>query len=98
VLDESAATIQELAAFETLTRAVSLEIQEAEETRTYLSQGVVGGGTQSLELVSSGLGVDSEDDKEVVTRNTLERGLTWARRAFDKLILPATSVSFLVED
>jgi hypothetical protein len=59
---------------------------------------VVGGGTQSLELVSSGLGVDSEDDKEVVTRNTLERGLTWARRAFDKLILPATSVSFLVED
>jgi hypothetical protein len=85
VLDESAATIQELAAFETLTRAVSLEIQEAEETRTYLSQGVVGGGTQSLELVcapwkaTSGLGVDSKDDKEVATRNTLERGLTWER-------------------
>jgi hypothetical protein len=26
--------------------------------------------------------------------NTLERGLVWARHAFDELILPATSVSF----
>jgi hypothetical protein len=25
--------------------------------------------------------------------HTLERGLTWARRVFDKLILPATMVS-----
>jgi hypothetical protein len=33
-----------------------------------------------------------------VTRHTLERGMTWARRAFDELILPATSVSFLVKD
>jgi hypothetical protein len=31
-------------------------------------------------------------------RHTLERGMTWARRAFDELILPATSVSFLVKD
>jgi hypothetical protein len=29
-------------------------------------------------------------------RNTLERGLNWACRAFDEMILPATSVSFLV--
>jgi hypothetical protein len=29
-------------------------------------------------------------------RNTLERGLNWARHTFDELILPATLVSFLV--
>jgi hypothetical protein len=64
----------------------------------------VGGEAQTLELTctlwaaTSGLGVDSEDDKEVPAHNTLERGLTWARRAFDELILPATSVSFLIED
>jgi hypothetical protein len=32
-----------------------------------------------------------------MARNTLERGLTWAHCAFNELILPATSVSFLVE-
>jgi hypothetical protein len=31
-------------------------------------------------------------------RNTLERGMTCARCTFDELILPATSVSFLVKD
>jgi hypothetical protein len=104
VLDEPAAAIQELAASEMVTRAVSPKIQKAEEMRTHLSQGVVGGGAQSLELAwapwaaTSGLGVDSEDDEEVVACNTLERGLTWAHRAFDDLILPATSISFLVED
>jgi hypothetical protein len=51
-----------------------------------------------LWAATSGLGVNSEDDEEVATRNTLERGLSWACRAFDELILPATSVSFLVED
>jgi hypothetical protein len=45
---------------------------------------------------SSGLGADSEDDEEAAARNALEHGMTWARRAFDELILPATSVSFLV--
>jgi hypothetical protein len=29
-------------------------------------------------------------------RNTLERGLNWAHRAFDEMILPATSVSFFL--
>jgi hypothetical protein len=33
-----------------------------------------------------------------MARRTLERGMIWARRAFDELILPATSVSFLVKD
>jgi hypothetical protein len=37
---------------------------------------------------------DTEDDEEVAVRSTLERGLEWARRAFDELILPATSVFF----
>jgi hypothetical protein len=62
----------------------------------------VGNEARTLELAcaswaaSSGLGADSEDDEEATTRNTLERGMTWAHRAFDELILPATSVSFLV--
>jgi hypothetical protein len=69
-----------------------------------LLQGAAGGEAQTLELAytswaaTSGLGVDSEDDEEVTARNTLERGLTWARHTFDELILPATSVSFIVED
>jgi hypothetical protein len=100
VPDEPAATVQEPVALETMTEATSLEIQEVEETGASLSKGAVVGETQSLELActswaaTSGLGVDSEDDEEVAARNTLERGLTWARRAFDELILPATSVSF----
>jgi hypothetical protein len=67
-----------------------------------LSQGAAGGEAQVLELAytlwaaTSGLGDDSEDDEEVAARNTLERRLNWARRTFDELILPATSVSFLV--
>jgi hypothetical protein len=103
VLDEPTASVQELATSETVTRAISPKIQEAEEMRTSLSQGVVGGGLQSLKLASalwaatSGLGVDSEDDEELAARNTLECGLTWPRCAFDELILPATSVSSLVE-
>jgi hypothetical protein len=62
----------------------------------------VGDEARTLELVcaswaaSFGIGTDSEDDEEAAARNTLERGMTWARRAFDELILPATSVSFLV--
>jgi hypothetical protein len=38
---------------------------------------------------------DAEEDAESTTCNTLERGLAWARRAFDELILPATLVSSL---
>jgi hypothetical protein len=41
-------------------------------------------------------GDDAEDDEEAAACNTLERGLAWARCALDELILPATSVSFLV--
>jgi hypothetical protein len=67
-----------------------------------LSQGVAGGKAQAPELsctswVAASRSSDvSKDDDEVVARNTLERGLNWAHRAFDELILPATSVSFLV--
>jgi hypothetical protein len=68
-----------------------------------LSQGAIGGEAQALELActswvaTSGLGDISEDDEKVAARNTLERGLTWMHRAFDEVILPVTSVSFLVE-
>jgi hypothetical protein len=67
-----------------------------------LLPGATGGEAQALELArtswaaTSGLGDDIEDDEEVATRNSMERGLSWVRRAFDELILPATSVSFLV--
>jgi hypothetical protein len=49
-------------------------------------------------VATSGLDVDSEDDEEAATRHTLERGMTWARHAFDELILLATLVSFHVKD
>jgi hypothetical protein len=67
-----------------------------------LLQGATIGEAQALELActswaaTSGSGDDIEDDEEVAAHNTLERGLNWVRRAFDELILPATSVSFLV--
>jgi hypothetical protein len=102
ILDEPTATTQGSVAPETATRAASPKIQEVEEAGESLSQGVVGDEAHTLELacvswaVSSGLCADSEDDEEVAVRNTLERGMTWAHRAFDELILPATSVSFLV--
>jgi hypothetical protein len=63
---------------------------------------VVGGDAQTLELACSswatttGLDADSENDEETAARHTLERGMNWAHLAFDELILPATSVSFLV--
>jgi hypothetical protein len=49
-------------------------------------------------VATSGIDADSEDDEEVLARHTLEHGMTWAHRAFDELILPTTSVSFLVKD
>jgi hypothetical protein len=65
-------------------------------------QGAASGVAQVLELACTSWvatfksGDDAEDDEEVAVRNTLERGLNWARRDFDEMILPATSVSFLV--
>jgi hypothetical protein len=100
--DESAAVAQGSVTSETATRAASPEIQEVEEAGASLSQGVAGDKARTLELAcvlgaaSSGLGADSEDDEDAAARNTLERKMTCARRAFDELILPATSVRFLV--
>jgi hypothetical protein len=104
VLDEPAAIAQESAVPEMVARATTPEIQVAEETGASLSQGAAGGEARMLELArtsstaTSGLDSDSEGDEEAVVRDTLERGMTWARRAFDELILPVTSVSFLVKD
>jgi hypothetical protein len=87
-----------------MTRATSPEIQEAEETGASLSQGAVGGEARSLELActlwaaTSRIDADSEGDEEVAAHHTLERGMTWARRAFDELILSAISVSSVVRD
>jgi hypothetical protein len=67
-----------------------------------LLQGAASSEAQVLKLActswaaTSGSGDDTEDDKEVAACNTLERGLNWACRAFDELILPTTLVSFLV--
>jgi hypothetical protein len=66
-----------------------------------LSQSVANGGAQALELACTPWAAafagddDAKDDEEAAACNTLERGLVWARRAFDELILPVTSVSFL---
>jgi hypothetical protein len=96
--------VQEFAVPETVDRATTLEIQVAEETRGSLSQGATGGDARTLELTcfswatTTGLDADSEDDEEAAARHTSERGMTWARRAFDELILPATLVSFLVKN
>jgi hypothetical protein len=67
-----------------------------------LLQCAAGGEAGALELActsweaTSRLGDDSEDDEEVAAHNTLECGLNWARCTFDELILPPTSISFLV--
>jgi hypothetical protein len=104
VLDELATVAQESAIPETVARATTPEIQVAEETGASLSQSTAGDEAWTFELActswaaTSGLDADSEDDEEATTRHTLECGMTWARRAFDELILPATSVSFLVKD
>jgi hypothetical protein len=83
------------------TRAASPETQEAEEDRgTALLQGTTSGEAQTLELsctpwaTAFESGDDTKDDEEVAVHSTLECGLEWARRAFDELILPATSVCF----
>jgi hypothetical protein len=101
--DEPAAALQKSVAPEDMTRAASPEIQEAEEgADATLLQGVASGEAQTLELACTSwaatfeCGDDAEDDEEVAARNTLERGLNWARRAFDEPILPTALVSFLV--
>jgi hypothetical protein len=102
-LDEPTAVVQGLAVPETVARATTPEIQVAEETGASLSQSAAGGDARTLELVCSwwaattGLDANSEDDKEAMAHHTLERGMTWACPAFDELILPATSVNFLVK-
>jgi hypothetical protein len=104
VLDEPTAVEQVSGIPETTARATTLEIQVAEETGASLSQGAACGEARTLELActswvaTSGLDADSEDDEEAAARHTLERGMTLARRAFDELIRPATSVSLLVKD
>jgi hypothetical protein len=102
VSSQPAAAPQERDALEGTTRAASLEIREAEEgTGATLSQGTTSGGAHALGLAYTPwvaafeAGDDTEDDEEVAGCNTLERGLAWAHRAFDELILPAISVSFL---
>jgi hypothetical protein len=104
VLDEPAAVAQESVILETVARGTTSEIQVAEETRVSLPQSAAGGEAQTLELActswaaTSGLDADSEDDEEAAMHHTLERGMTWVCWAFDELILPVTSVSFLVKD
>jgi hypothetical protein len=102
VTSQPAAAPQERVAPEGTTRAASPEIQEAEEgSGIALSQGAASGGAQALELACTSwvaafeVGDDTEDDEEAAVCNTLECGLAWVCRAFDELILPATSVSFL---
>jgi hypothetical protein len=101
VPNEPVATPQERVAPEDTTKAASPEIQEAEKgAGASLLQGAVSGEAQTLELTCTSWAAtsepddDTEDDEEVAARNTLERGLNWPHRAFDELILPATSVSF----
>jgi hypothetical protein len=102
VLSRPAATSQEHDAPKGTTRVASPEIQEAEEgSGAALSQGAASGEAWALKLACTPwaaafeAGDDAEDDEESAACNTLERGLAWARRAFDESILPATSVSFL---
>jgi hypothetical protein len=102
VSSQLAAAPQERTAPEGTTRAAAPEIQETEEGMSAaLFQGAASGEAQSLELACTPwvaafeAGDDVEDDEEAAMCNTLERGLAWARLAFDELILPAKSVSFL---
>jgi hypothetical protein len=83
------------------TTTASPEIQEVvENSGATLPRGIRSGEAQALELAcvpwaaAFKVGDDTEDDEKAEACNTLERGLAWARRAFDELILPATSVSF----
>jgi hypothetical protein len=103
VPDDPAAAHEERVAPEDTTRTASPEILEAEEgAGAALLQGTERGEAQALRLTrtswasTSITGDDTEDGEEVAAHNTLERGLDWVCCAFDELILPATSVSFLI--
>jgi hypothetical protein len=39
--------------------------------------------------------MERDEDKEAAAQHRFERGLRWAERAFDELILPTTMVSWL---
>jgi hypothetical protein len=91
---------QEHDAPEGTTRAASSEIQEAgESSGATLPRDVGGSDARVLELArvpwaaAFKVGDDVEGDEEAASYNTLERGLAWAHRAFDELILPAMLVS-----
>jgi hypothetical protein len=93
---------QEHDAPEGATRAASPEIHEARENSgAALPRDVGGSDVRVLELVGFSwaaafeIGDVVEDDEEAVVCNTLERGLAWARRTFDELILPTMSLSLL---
>jgi hypothetical protein len=93
---------QEHTAPEGTTRATAPKIQEVEEgSGAALPWGIGGDSDRVLDfariLWAAAFEVDddAEEDEESAARHTLECGLTWARRAFDELILPATSVRFL---
>jgi hypothetical protein len=99
---EPAATLQERVAPRGHDKGCHPEIQEAEEDLgAALSQDAASGGAQALELSCAPWAAafeaseDADNDDEVVARNTLKRRLEWARHAFEELILPAASVSFL---
>jgi hypothetical protein len=102
VVSKPAMVPQEHNAPESMARAASLVIQEAEESSgAALPRDVGGDGARILDLArvlwvdSSEVGNEAKDDEESTACNTLKGGLAWARRTFDELILPATSVCFL---
>jgi hypothetical protein len=80
----------------------SLEIQKVEEgSGVGLLPEPEEGGAQISDLACSTwvaafeADVSSDEDKETTSCRSLERGLLWVHRAFDRLILPATTVSLL---
>jgi hypothetical protein len=99
---QPAAAPQERDAPEGEARATSPKIQEiGEGTSTTLLWDAKDGNAWILDLAqvpwaaAFEVSDDAGEDEESAVRRTLERRLTWARRAFDELILPPTSVSFL---
>jgi hypothetical protein len=99
---QPSAAPQERVTPEGTTRAASPEIQEAEEgTSIALSQGTTSDEAQALELARTPWVAafeaddNTKDDEEAAACNTIVRGLERARRAFDELILPSTSVNFV---